>query len=350
MADSAVIARLGRDGVTVASVAAVPGGVAMQDVQRSDQPGLDADGRPPGHVSSVLAALSEGLARDVLLVLPPDAAHLSRATVKMPLTGAVTGAAIDEATAQARSAFFARDRAILTCRPFAYAVDGEPSDEAPIGARGGVLTVQAVAALSDMRTLGGFDRTFKQAGLTLAGVVSAPDALVAALLPEGEGVGIAVGREWTVAALASNGTAIAHASVPIGRRHVESDLAQAYALEPAEAARRADAVLAGTSSDDRAIEVAGARLAELSRLLSTTASERDMELAGAALTGLPSHAARQVADATAAKPVGLPKGLQDDPLLGGAAFLALGLRGGLGAATLAEPKPRSWLAWLKARF
>ena len=346
MAPVAVL-RLTRDGAAMLRAEAGPGGLANVQVARDDTPCLEPDGGPTDAVAGVAKGLADELAVSVVtLVLPPGAATLARVVTEVPTPGTVTGRTVEEAIARAREAVSKPGRAILCCRPYAYAADGQMSAEAPLRARPRTLSVHAASLSASLARLSAYDAALRP--LTLAGVVTAAEAAGAALLPDGEGAAIRVGHDATLAVALTAGVVTAQAHVPVGRRHLEGDLAQARALEPAEAARRTDAVLSETSSDDGAIAAVGARLDELSALLET-ATERDgLDLTGAVLSGLPPRSASRVVGASPAAP--LPSALSGEVELAGAALLTLGLRSSLDRAELPRPAKRSALDWLVRRF
>lgn len=343
------VLRMGAADTALLCADAGPRGLRTVSYERVARPTLDPAGVPTPNAAAVVAALTEAAGlRAVTLALPPGAATLARVRVDVPAPGAVTGRTVEDALASARTAAAKPGQAILSCRPFAFEADGEPVDEAPLGRKVSMLGVDAVCLSASLSQLSAYERAVSPAALS--GVVAHADALGAAFLPEGEGAVIRVGQVGTFALRMTNAAVSAQARVPVGRRHVEGDLAQAMALEPAEAARRADAVLSGTSSDDRAIGVVGDRLAELSDLLEAAVARAGLDLAGARLSGLPPRAAARVVGAAPAAMPDLPTVLRDDPVIGGAAMLLLGMRGGTGRAVLAKPeRPSAW-AWLKQRF
>ena len=346
MAPAAVL-RLTRDGAVMLRAEAGPRGLTDVRIARDGTACSDADGAPTGAVPRVASRLADELgASAVTLVLPPGAATLARVVTEVPAPGAVTGRTIEEAVAKAREAIARPGHAVLSCRPYAYAADGETTAEAPLRARPRRLSVHAASLSAPLAVLSAYDAALRP--LALSGVVTAAEAAGAALLPDGEGAAILVGHDATLAVALTAGFVTAQAHVPVGRRHLEGDLAQARALEPAEAARRTDAVLSGTSSDDVAIAAVGARLDELSALLTASAERAGLDLTGAVLSGLPPRAAPQVAGASAAAP--LPSSWADEVELAGAALLTLGLRGSLDRAELPRPAKRSALDWLVRRF
>lgn len=324
----AAVLRLGARGAALLRAEAGPGGLRIARFDRA-RDARELPGPEP-----------------VTLLLPPGAAALARAETHVPRPGLVTGRTIEDALAEAQAAMAAPDRAILSCRPYAYDADGTAREEAPVGERLGGLTVRAAALTASVAALARLER--EAAPFAVEGVITAPDALGAASLRGGEGTAVRVGWDETHAAQLTAGVVTAQARVPVGRRHLEGDLAQALALEPSEAARRTDAVLSGVSSDDRAIGVVRDRMDELTRLLRAVAAEGGLRLDDAVLSGLPPRAAQRWLDARPAP--AMPKPLADEPGLYGAALLALGLRGSVDRAVLASPARPSWRAWLRRRF
>lgn len=348
MAAPTALLRLTEDGATMLRAEAGAGGLTNVQVARDGTRCLTSEGAPTRAVSSVAAKLMRELdITSAMLVLPPHVATLARAVTDVPAPGTVTGQTIEAAVAQAREAVARPGQAVLSCRPYAYAADGEAGAEAPLRARPRSLSVHTASLSASVPLLSAFDAALRP--LALSGVVTAAEAVGAALLPDGEGAAILVGRHGTLAVALTAGVVTAQAHVPVGRRHLEGDLGQARALEPPEAARRTDAVLSGTSSDDIAIEAVTARLEELSRLLAVATERAGLDLTDAVLSGLPPRAAPRVAGAAPASP-SLPPALSDEPELAGAALLTLGLRGSLDRAELALPPKRSALGWLLRRF
>ena len=346
---SAAVLRLHAHGAAMLRAEAGAGGLTHIRFARRDVPTLDADGAPlpaAGPVARELAA--ELSVQGVTLVLPPGTATLARAVTDVPAPGVVTGRVVEDAVARAREAVSRSGSAILSCRPYGYVADGASCEEPPLGRRLTALGVHVASLSADVALLARYERAL--APLDLLGVVPNAEAVGAALLAGGEGAAIGVGWNETVAMRSVGGVPTAQARVPIGRRHVEGDVAQALALEPVEAARRTDAVLSGTSSDDRAIAAVAHRMSELSDLLTAAADAAGLSLEGSVLSGLPPRAAGRVAGAESAVLAGVPSTLAEEPELYGAALVTLGLRGSAARAAVAMPTRTSVLDWLRKRF
>ena len=342
------ILRPTQDGAAMLRAEAGAGGLTNVQLVRDGTPCLRPDGAPTDAFGRIAAVLTNELSVfAVTMVLPPNAATLARVTTDVPEPGTVTVRTIEETVEKAREAITRPGQVILSCRPYAYTADGVTTAEAPLRERPQTLSVNTASLSTALAAVSAYDAALRP--LTLSGVVTPSEAVGAALLPEGDGAAVLVGRHGTLAVRQSGGVVTAQAYVPVGRRHLEGDLAQARALEPAEAVRRTDAVLSGTSSDDTAIAAIDARLEELSGLLVAAAERAGLDLEGAVLAGLPHRAASRIAGAVPVR-TGLPSALSAEPDLAGAALLALGLRGSLDRAELPNRRKTSPLDWLIRRF
>lgn len=351
MASPVAVLRLGRDAAALLVAEPGPSGLAVVALLRREGECVGTDGRPTaaasGHIASMM---SEAGVPSVYVVMPLCSAPLKRADVTLPSPGTIRSSTIEEGLRQTEEAMSEPEWALLSNRPYAYEADGEVGVTAPLGLRAAGLTMRVAGTVAQLSDLRGLDRTVTQAGFAVEGVVPAADALAAVPIDGADGTFICVLREETLTTQCNGGVPIASFAVPIGRRHMESDLAQAFALEAPEAARRTDAALVGTLSDDRALNVIAKRIDELSDLIRAGAASRGIELEGARLAGLPKVSAGRVAGAMPMDLSGLPRTLGDEPLLGGAAMIALGLRGDIGRPVLPAAKKRSPLEWLISRF
>ena len=343
MTSSVLVIRPGRGDTGLLLAEARGGRLTVGDTPTVDLPSLTASGEPNRGASAVIAGLLGEINSPppaAWLVLPPGSTPLRRVEVELPIDHAVQHGQVADALARARTALSDDGRtAVLACRPTGHVVDGDAGEGDPTGRRGRLLTVEVTALCAAVDLLSAFERVLAGAGLTLAGVVSPAEALGATCLPDGEGRAVHVGHGATLAVAARGGTITHQASVPLGRRHLEQDAAEVSALER-DAAREAVArVLAG--ADDPAAPAIRARLAEIVNLLAAARAAAGFAEGGRdVVSGLPPGVLG-----------GVPCQTGGDPLLLGAARLALGLGGEIDQPALVRGGGRRGLrAWLRERF
>ena len=343
MSAPVLVVRPGRGDTGLLLAEARGGRLRVLAAHAVDLPSLAANGEPNRGASAVIAGLLgevESPPSTAWLVLPPGSTPLRRVEVELPIDRAVQHGQVADALARARTALSDDGRsAVLACRPTGHAVDGDAGEGDPTGRRGRLLTVEVTALSAPLGFLSAMEHAGSGAGLSLDGVVTAGEALAAVCLPDGEGAAVHVGHGATLAVAARGGTITHQASVPLGRRHLEQDAAEVSALER-DAAREAVArVLAG--ANDPAAPAIRARLAEIRDLLAAArAAAGFAEGGGDVVSGLPPGAL----DGTPCKADG-------DPLLLGAARLALGLGREVDQPALVRARGRRGLrAWLRERF
>ena len=342
-----LVVRPGRGDTGLVLARSGAAGLDIIEAHRIALPSLTPQGAPSRATVAVIAGLVGELADPpaaARLVLPPGTTPLRRAEIELPIPRAAQAAHIADALRRAREALSDEAcTAVLACRPTGFALDGAWGQGDPIGRRGSALTVEATALCAPVSLLAGFERALTSAGLALDGVIAPAEALVAACLPEGEGQAVHVGYGASLAVEARGGAVLRQAVVPIGRRHLEQDAAEAAGLEPEAAAAATTRALAGEAAG-RAGAAVEVRLDELRTLLDEARTAAGFAAATVVLSGLPPRALGDEARPS-------PLAADADPLLLGAARLALGLGGEADQAALLAPnRRRSVFGWLKEHF
>ncbi|MBB4659863.1 hypothetical protein [Parvularcula dongshanensis] len=346
------VARLGRAGTAVLTCEAGRGGtLSILRHATSDRPSLTRQGGPSEAAGTVLRdLLTQAKAPGgLILVLPGGVAAPRRIEVNLPVGGLITHSVLDEGIGRARDAVATPGTAVLSCRPATYVLDGKTVPDA-MGRKGRDLTLDLIALTAPIAILSAFDAAVRSAGARLDGVIPAEEAAAAAFLPSGEGVAIHLGYGDCVMVRATDDGLTAAARVPIGRRHLEQDVAQAFGMTDG-AAARVDRVLSGRP-DDEAEKVIAARLEELDDLLQEAATRAGVPTGtSAVISGLPANALRSWRG-EASVPSAMPSELARDPLLAGGGFIVSGLRGSRDRAVAKLPTPNrpGLLDWLKERF
>jgi hypothetical protein len=338
-----LVGRLGRADAALLRASLGPGGLRRLGGARAQSAALGRDDLPAPGVGDVLRRLAgeAGGKGKLTLVLPPSQASSVRLEVEDSSGGRVTEdrlAALSRAAAERAGE---RGKAVLACRLIELRLDGQLTEE-PVGRSAATLTARYTAITASLGALKAFEDVATVAGLTLEGVVSAPEAAGTALLPGGERVAVLTGHEGTLLVSMRGASVEASAFVPVGRRHLVSDLVLAYEMDEDAARERLARVLSGRADPD-AERIVRPRLEELGDLLTGAAGKHKIELDGAVVSGLARGALPSVTGAKEAE--------ETDPLLTGAAHLALGSRGHHDAAALfAAPRKRGVLSWLRRRF
>ena len=347
---TAALLRPGRQSTALLLADAEGTALRIRTLAKVALPSLTAQGLPNRAAGTIVRGLAEeaGYQGPATLLLPAGTAALARAEADTPLGGTITQAVVEDALAEIRRQLGGPGRAVLSCRPSAYTVDGRRTD-APVGQSGKVLGIDAVAFTAGVAALSALDAAARAGGLSVGHVVAPADALAAVALPDGEGTAVCLRTDDCLAVHAEGGTVRAQARVPIGRRHLRQDLGEVLALEEDDAEQRLAAVLSGAASGQETA-VVEERLAELSGLLNEAAAEAGLSPGkGPVLLGLPGSLFRPFGYA-AAPPPALPEGAEDEALLAGAAMIELGVRGTRDTGFAFDARRGSVWSWLKRRF
>lgn len=344
------MARLGRADAGLLHAEIGRGGLAVLGHVRTDGRSLTTDDRPAPGASDVLtraAADIEGY--DTLqLVLPGAVTTTLRMEADDRQGGRVTAARLSALLAAGRRRAAGPGTAVLSCRVVGTVLDGTPVAE-PVGHEAGTISARLTAVTAPVSALKRFEDAVAAAGLTLAGVVSAPEAVGAALLPSGEGSAVLVGEDGILAVSLTGGSLAASAFVPIGRRHLRGDLMLAFEIEEGAAEERLARLLEGRA-DTQAERVVRPRLAEIGEMVRAAAEGAGVPMRDVLLSGVPPRTLPGFEHATGASRPDVPAHVAADPTLLGAAYLTLGLRGHTEVAEVAATPPPRIIDWLRRRF
>ncbi|MEM7741873.1 MAG: hypothetical protein AAF225_13860 [Pseudomonadota bacterium] len=315
-----------------------------------------------GQVKRSASTHLEALGRndDVVACLPLGATNCQTLKVSAQIGRQVSHGDISDAVEVALSKAGAPGFAVVCAEPTEIQLDGEVIDGSAVGKPAGRLDMVVTAFLSPLNLLADLEKAAAQGGLKLKGVMAAEEALSASLGPDRQAVLLV--DTWTtkLVVLAPDGVG-GSVTVPIGSGHLALDLKLSFDLTDAAADKLAERFLLDrcSAADIEKVEVAAARLEELTSACCDAASTAELRFNEALLLGLPSSPRVVEAWAEAGAEVRAP-GLRlpktSPPLLTlirGATKLAAGAVPRARAMALqldVPPEPSGTVEWLKKNF
>lgn len=242
------------------------------------------DGMPGDGASDLIAELlSElnALGQNVTLVLPGRAVRARRFSVDLPVEGTVRQEHVERSIAAMEEHALPHRHACLYHAPIGYLIDGERGDVDPLGHQGEILSAEAISLSAAMNSLVQFEQVIGEAGGHLCDILAPHLAAAAfALGTKRHGLVIHVDHGETVFTQVRQQQLEAAGTLPIGYRHLISDLMKTCELTASEARRLVNEALHSDHPEDASIwPVLECRLSELAEAV-TIALKGVPELAG----------------------------------------------------------------------
>ncbi|MEO1040798.1 MAG: hypothetical protein AAFX52_00775 [Pseudomonadota bacterium] len=304
----------------------------------------------------------EGLGRrdEVVACLPLGATSCQTLKVSAQIGRQVSHGDISDAVETALRKAGAPGFAVICAEPTEVRLDGAIVEGSAVGRPAGTLDMIVTAFISPLSILSDLEKVATQGGLELKGVMAAEEAVSASLGPNRQSILLI--DTWTTKFVAlSNDGVGASITVPIGSGHLSLDLKLSFDLTDAAAEKLAERFILDrcSAADAEKVEVAAARLDELTAACRDAAMAAELSMEDVLLVGLPAsprvvEAWAAVGAKVSAPGIDLPK--TSPPLLTmirGATQLAAGAVPRAHAMALQLDAPNeasSALRWLKKNF
>ncbi|MEO1658556.1 MAG: hypothetical protein AAFR65_12615 [Pseudomonadota bacterium] len=232
----------------------------------------------------------EGLRRDdeVVACLPLGATSCQTLKVSAQIGRQVLHGDMSDALEVALSKAGAPGHAVICAEPTEIRLDGQTIEGSPVGKPAGTLEMVVTAFISELGLLADLEKAALQGGLRLSGVMAAEEAASASLGTDRKPILLV--DTWTTKYIDFTDEGVrASVTVPIGSGHLALDLKVSFDLTDSASEKLAERYLldrCGASDADK-VEVAAARLDELTSACRDAAASAGLELGDALILGLP---------------------------------------------------------------